>query len=218
MINLLLDEPKLVAKNKDIKDYKNKSEEDLIKILSEPKSKIIIPKKKIKEIKKDFSELRHKFSKSEINNFRKSLYDIKKHRNLSEAEIREAEKNLIELENSLQFKKFHNYDYDDEYKKIRSVKKLFKQSDRDYFKPIKTIDSFDNIKGYAEYRSRGDKYENLSPKEYLDMIRPHLRDMINDNKAPMKLPDKVLDDESQFGEWKIQLKMRINCISSDNFK
>ena len=48
MINLLLDEPKLVAKNKDIKDYKNKSEEDLIKILSEPKSKIIIPKKKIK--------------------------------------------------------------------------------------------------------------------------------------------------------------------------
>ena len=97
MINLLLDEPKLVAKNKDIKDYKKKSEEDLIKILSEPKSKIIIPKKKIKEIEKDFSELKHKFSKSEINNFRKSLYDIKKHRNLSEAEIWEAEKNLIEL-------------------------------------------------------------------------------------------------------------------------
>ena len=50
------------------------------------------------------------------------------------------------------------------------------------------------------------------------MIRLCLRDMINDNKAPMKLPDKVLDDESQFGEWKIQLKMRINCTSSDNFK
>ena len=59
-------------------------------MLSEPKLKISIYKKKLKEIKKDFSELRHKFSKSEINNFRKSLYDIKKHRNLSEAEIREA--------------------------------------------------------------------------------------------------------------------------------
>ena len=61
MINRLLDELKLVAKNGGIKDYKSKSEEDLIKILSEPKPKISISKKKIKEIKKDFSELRHVF-------------------------------------------------------------------------------------------------------------------------------------------------------------
>ena len=73
MINLSLDEPKLVAKNRDIKDYKNRSEKDLIKILSKPKPKISIPKKKIKEIKKYFSELRHKISKSEINKFRESL-------------------------------------------------------------------------------------------------------------------------------------------------
>ena len=88
-------------------------------MLSEPKPKISIYKKKLKEIKKDFSELRHpKSSKSEKNKFRKSLYDIKKnHRNLSAAEIRETEKNLIELEYSLQFKKFDNDDYDDEYEK-----------------------------------------------------------------------------------------------------
>ena len=36
MINLSLDEMKLVAKNRVIKNYKNKSEDDLIKILSEP--------------------------------------------------------------------------------------------------------------------------------------------------------------------------------------
>ena len=77
MINLSLDELKLVAKNRSIKDYENKSEEDLIKIRSESKPKISIPKKKIKEIKKDFSKLRHKFSKSDINKFRKSLYGIK---------------------------------------------------------------------------------------------------------------------------------------------
>ena len=71
MINLLLDELKLVAKNRGIKDYKIKSDEDLIKILSEPKPKISISKKKIKEIKKGFSELRHKFSKSKISKFRK---------------------------------------------------------------------------------------------------------------------------------------------------
>ena len=63
MINLLLDELKLIAKNRNIKDYKNKSEKDLTKLLSEPKPKIIINKKKLEKIKKDFSELRHKFSK-----------------------------------------------------------------------------------------------------------------------------------------------------------
>ena len=95
MINLSLDELKLVAKNRNTKDYYKKSEKDLIKILSEPKSEISISKKKIKEIKKNFSELRHKFSKSEIKKFRKSLYDVINHRNLSAAEIRETEKILL---------------------------------------------------------------------------------------------------------------------------
>ena len=40
MISLSLDELKLAAKNRGIKDYKNKSKDDLIKILSEPKTKI----------------------------------------------------------------------------------------------------------------------------------------------------------------------------------
>ena len=47
MINLSLDELKLVAKIRNIKGYENKSEEDLIKILSKPKPKINIAKKKI---------------------------------------------------------------------------------------------------------------------------------------------------------------------------
>ena len=36
MIDLSLNKLKLIAKNRGIKDYKNKSEDDLIKILSEP--------------------------------------------------------------------------------------------------------------------------------------------------------------------------------------
>ena len=35
------------------------------------------------------------------------------------------------------------------------------------------------------------------------MIRPYLIDMINDHKAPLKLPDKEIDPENNFGEWKI---------------
>ena len=50
------------------------------------------------------------------------------------------------------------------------------------------------------------------------MIRPYLIDMINDHKAPLKLPDKEIDSENNFGEWKIQIKMRNICISSKRFE
>ena len=63
MINLSLDELRLIPQIRNISDYENKSKEDLIKALSEPKPKIIINKKKLEEIRKDFNKLRHKFSK-----------------------------------------------------------------------------------------------------------------------------------------------------------
>ena len=77
MINLSVNELKLIGKSRSIKDYESKSEDDLIKILSEPKPKINISKKKIKETKKDFSESRYGFSVSKINRFRRILYNIK---------------------------------------------------------------------------------------------------------------------------------------------
>ena len=47
MINLSLDEVRLIAQSRNISDYENKSKEDLIKALStpKPKPKIIISKK-----------------------------------------------------------------------------------------------------------------------------------------------------------------------------
>ena len=53
---------------------------------------------------------------------------------------------------------------------------------------------------YIKYESKGDKDKNLSPKEYRDMIRPYLKDMINNYKTRR--------------EWKIQLTMSINFICS----
>ena len=163
MINLLLVEQKLVAKNRNIKDYENKSEKYLTKLLSEPKPKIVINKKKLEEIKKDFSELRHKFSKKEIDHYRKSFYGIKNYRHVLAEEINEAKKNLTELKKSLKFKKFYanvdsvdydnvdndnqdNYDDDNKCRKIGSIRRLFEGFDRDYYKPIKTDDSFDGKK------------------------------------------------------------------------
>ena len=78
---------------------------------------------------------------------------------------------------------------------------------------MKIYDSFGGKKNSCiEYKSRRDKYENLSLKEYLDMIRPYLRDLINYHKTPMKLSDKVTNNESQFGEWKIQLIIQTNVF------
>ena len=91
MISLSLDELKLVAKNRGIKDYENKSEDDLIKILSKPKTKISLSKKKIEDIRKDVNKSRHIFSKSKIKQIRKSLYDIKNPKNLSKSKIKEIE-------------------------------------------------------------------------------------------------------------------------------
>ena len=54
MINLLFDELKLIAQVRNISNYENKSQEDLIKALSEPKSestKPKIPKPEIPKLK-----------------------------------------------------------------------------------------------------------------------------------------------------------------------
>ena len=52
------------------------------------------------------------------------------------------------------------------------------------------------------------------------MIVPYLRDMINDHKVSIKSKVcsryKVIDYESHFEEWKIQLTMQINFISSND--
>ena len=58
---------------------------------------------------------------------------------------------------------------------------------------------------------------NLLPKEYLDMIRPYLSDIINDYKTPKKSrvhSHSELTDYKiyQYGEWKIQLTMLISFI------
>ena len=73
MINLSLDELRLIAQNRNIRDYESKSEKDMIKALGEPKPKIRIAKKKLDEIRKNFYELRPKFSKKEVDKYAKNF-------------------------------------------------------------------------------------------------------------------------------------------------
>ena len=46
------------------------------------------------------------------------------------------------------------------------------------------------------------------------MIRPYLSDMINSHKAPIRDLNDIIIEDTLSGEWKIQLTLRINFISS----
>ena len=71
MINLCLEELKVIAKLRKVKDYKNKFKGELTKILNKPKPKIDIEK-----IRKKFNESRDRFYKSKIKEIRRNLYEI----------------------------------------------------------------------------------------------------------------------------------------------
>ena len=77
---------------------------------------------------------------------------------------------------------------DDKYRKIGSVRRLFEESNRDYYKPKVINRGFaGEVNNYIKYVSEGDKDETLSPREYLNMIRQDLRDLINKHKPIERL-------------------------------
>ena len=82
-----------------------------------------------------------------------------------------------------------------------------------------------NSYNYIEYKSQGDRYENLSPKEYLDVIRPYLRDLKNkqptmelNNTNSNNNANNSNNEENDRSEWKIQLVMQNNFISDKDFE
>ena len=86
-----------------------------------------------------------------------------------------------------------------ELKKIKNYFELFQEKIKiNYYKPIRTKGAYND--NHIEYESKGDKNKNVLPEDYLDIIRPFLRDMMNNHKT--------------HGERKIQLIIRINFISS----
>ena len=91
------------------------------------------------------------------------------------------------------------------YHGIRDIENLFDNVNvNDYYKPTLVKSSFK--KNYKYYESRGDKDKRLSVEQYLDMIKPYLSDLINENKAI----------ETSSNEWKIQLNIHANFVSSND--
>ena len=137
IINLSLNDLKLAAKSRNIKNYENKFKNDLMKIVSEPKTKINLSKNKIKEVKKDFSKLRYRFSKSQIAYFRRSLYNIKIQKSLSTLEVKETQKNLLELEKVFLVSRSIMIMMTSNTEEV-----ALNKTDKNYYKPIKTKSAF----------------------------------------------------------------------------
>ena len=81
---------------------------------------------------------------------------------------------------------------------IKDIRALFEQQEEDYYKPKRVSNFWNN--NYIEYESNGDKNRNLSLDEYLNKIKPYLRNIIVDLQSS--------------DTWKIQLAIEINFISS----
>ena len=174
MKNIPQNELKRIAKIKRIKNYKKMSKEELlIALLKSVQTHAELYKStsnnaEIEETRKNFNEIRNKFSKSVIKEIRKESYE--KEKGLENEEEEERSQHAEEL------KVFKNF-----------LEWLREEIKKNYYKPIETKGAFNN--NYIEHESEGDKNKNLSPEDYLDIIRPFLRDMINNHKT--------------HGEWKI---------------
>ena len=178
--NLTYEKPSKLAKSENLTSQKQQ-------ILSKTK-------KGIETIREKLKELRHNLSKSELKEIKKHLYNIENKKELLELEttkeyLDELDKNILKLDDD------DDDDDDDdgfEFIGIENVRDWFKIL---IYKPTIVKGGYNN--NYIEYRSEGDKL--LTVEEYLALIEPYLRELINDYRSK--------------GEWKIQLTAQINFIS-----
>ena len=136
MINLSLNELKLIAQIRNISDYENKSKEDLIKALSEPKPKKpnqtlkpetsktkpeAKPKITPKQTLKPESKLEVKFNRKTFKKLKKD-FDELKHKFLNKDEISEHRKAFY---NTKKYKLFES-EIEETSKNLNKLKKILK--------------------------------------------------------------------------------------------
>ena len=186
----LKDIMQLVAKKRNIKNYKSKSSDKLYEIIKKQSKN----KERTDNIREDLKDLSYRLSKSELKEIKTNLCNIEKRKKISS---KKTNKYLDELDKKiLKLDEYHDHD-DYEYKGIKNIKDLFKLSiDKDHYKPVLVKSGYNN-NNYVQYESKGDKI--LSIQEYLALIEKYLRELINKYKNE--------------GEWKIQLIAEINFIS-----
>ena len=83
---------------------------------------------------------------------------------------------------------------------LKDIKNLFEheEEEENYYEPVRVSNFWSN--NYIKYNSNGDRNKIQSVWEYLNEIRPYLKDIIN----KLKKSDR----------WKVQLTIANNVISS----
>ena len=195
MNNLSLNALEQMAIARHIKNYKDMLREDLLIALlkSNPSHtellKIDDSNTEIGETKKLFNNLRNNFSREEIKKHREKFHkkewvynhlkEIEQKDSLTTKEkrvLKNIEKYFKKLKEDLNKIKIYQYNI------TRDIGYLFNEiTKEDYYEPIEIKSAFDG--NYIEYESRVDNNDNLSLEEYLNIIRPYLRDMIDNHKA-----------------------------------
>ena len=106
--------------------------------------------------------------------------------------LKNIEKYFKKLKGDLNKIKIYQYNI------TRDIGYLFNEITKEnQYEPLEIKSAFDS--NYTEYESKGGNNGNLSLYEYLNIIRPYLRDMIDNHKAN--------------SGWKIQFVMKIKVIS-----
>ena len=117
-------------------------------------------------------------------------------------------RNLFKLKNELNYTAIKDitnlFRWEKETKAIkdrirRDIKNLFEYKEENYYKPVR-VNNFWSNKNHIEYESNGDRNKTLLVEEYLNKIRPCLKDITNNLKIS--------------NTWKIELTIANNFISS----
>ena len=125
----LKDITQLVAKKRNIKNYRNKSDNKLYKIFKKQSKN----KKSINDIREELKDPTYNISRSESKDIKRALYNIEKRNKVGSIKTKRY---LDKLDQRIfKLDKYHDYD-DYEYKGIKDIEGLFKTSiDKDYYKP-----------------------------------------------------------------------------------
>ena len=141
---------------------------------------------------RDIDDIRRKLYRKEV-----VYYALKRRDKLSYEEnniLKRIDEYLNNFKSNLE-KLQGKYQYNTTY----GLDSLFNDED-DYYRPKEVKRTFDG--GYIVYESKGDISARRSINEYFDIIKPYLRDLIDDHKSK--------------AEWKIKLAMRVIFISMIN--
>ena len=85
---------------------------------------------------------------------------------------------------------------------------------KDHCKPVKTVSTFNS--NHIQYESIVDKDKNVSIKNYIDIIRSTLNDIINNNKTQREghiLSGNIITNYKTQRKWEIYLTTVIKFIS-----